>query len=195
MSLTLLTGPVRSGKSDLAQRLADAAGLPVVVAVAGAASDPEMELRIDRHRAARPEGWTTLELTPAMLSVPAGPAAWLAAVPTDHLLLVDCLGTLFTALLVAHGELPDVIPPDEQERFEAACDAVVDAIAARAGDTIVVSNEVGWGVVPAYASARLFRDAVGRASRRLAEIADRALLVVAGRAIDLNASPSIEELT
>jgi adenosylcobinamide kinase/adenosylcobinamide-phosphate guanylyltransferase len=193
MSLTLLTGPVRSGKSDLGQRMAAASGLPVTVAVAGAATDPEMELRIGRHRRTRPEGWRTLELTPATLDHADGPAAWLADVPDEHALLVDCLGTLLSALLSLRGEFPDVVEPEEQRSFETACAAVTGALIARPGRTIVVSNEVGWGVVPAYASARLFRDAMGRANRDLATAADRAVLVVAGRAIDLTAFPSIEE--
>ena len=193
MNLTLLTGPVRSGKSELGQRLAARTGLPVTVAVAGAASDPEMELRIARHRRVRPEGWSTLELTPALLDHPDGPAAWMRSVPPGDVLLVDCLGTLLAALLAVHGEFADAVVPEEQRCYEATSAAVVEALVARVGQTIVVSNEVGWGVVPAYPSARLFRDALGRANRDLAAIADRALLVVAGRALDLKAFPSIEE--
>ena len=166
MSLTLLTGPVRSGKSDLALRLAGAPGLPVTVAVAGPSDDPEMRLRIERHQAQRPAHWRTLELTPDDLAGVDGSAAWLARVPEDDVLLLDCLGTLVSALM-----------------------------AARDGETIVVSNEVGWSVVPAYASGRAFRDAVGRANRDLARAADRSWLVVAGRAIDLKSFPSVEEIS
>jgi adenosylcobinamide kinase/adenosylcobinamide-phosphate guanylyltransferase len=195
MSLTLLTGPVRSGKSELGQRLAAATGLPVMVAVAGTANDAEMVLRIERHRRARPEGWTTLELTPEALDAPDGPAAWLTTVPDGHALLVDCLGTLLAAAAASHDLTGEIVSPEGQLRFETACREITTALVARGGETIVVSNEVGWGVVPAYPSARLFRDALARANRDLTASADRALLVVAGRVIDLKFFPSIEETT
>ena len=196
MSLTLVTGPVRSGKSDLGQRLAAAGGRPVTIAVAGAAVDAEMEARIARHRALRPSAWVTLELTPAVLTAPAGPATWLASIPEEHALVVDCLGTLLSALLVLQGELgDDVAAPDVQAAYESDCAAVTHAIAERPGETIVVSNEVGWGVVPGHPAGRLFRDALGRANRTLTGAADRALLVVTGRVVDLKSFPSVEEYT
>lgn len=197
MSLTLLTGPARSGKSDLAVRLAIAAGAPVVVAAAGRASDPEMARRIERHRAQRPEAWTTLELTPAMLAVE-GPAAWLAEVPAGAALVVDCLGTLVGALLesLLPAEMADeaLAEPGLEDRLEAAVALVLEALADRGPETIVVSNETGWGVVPSHASARVHRDVLGRATRTLADRADRAWLVVAGRGIDLTARPRVEEI-
>ncbi len=76
MSLIVITGPVRSGKSTLAQRLAEANGVAYTAAVAGKADDPEMARRIERHRADRGPGWETLELTMEVLGDPDGPAAW-----------------------------------------------------------------------------------------------------------------------
>jgi adenosylcobinamide kinase / adenosylcobinamide-phosphate guanylyltransferase len=194
VSLTLLTGPVRSGKSDLGQRLAAATGRAVTVAVAGTADDAEMRMRIERHRADRPAGWTTLELTAAVLAGDDGPAGWVAAVPEDHVLLVDCLGTLVAALMAASGPFEEIVAPQRQADLETAVRTVTEALVRRAGETIVVSNEAGWGVVPEYAAGRLFRDLLGRGNRELASAADRAYLVVAGRAIDLSSMPSVEEL-
>jgi adenosylcobinamide kinase/adenosylcobinamide-phosphate guanylyltransferase len=195
MSLFLLTGPVRSGKSALAQRLAEANATSFVAAVAGRADDPEMARRIERHQRDRGEGWTTLELTPERLAGPGGPTAWLAEVPADRVLVVDCLGTLVTALMegfggAGHGELTD---PEAERRVHAAADSVVEALLARPGLAVVVSNETGWGVVPAHPAGRLFRDVMGRANRALATRADAALLVVAGRVISLTDYPTIEE--
>jgi adenosylcobinamide kinase/adenosylcobinamide-phosphate guanylyltransferase len=195
MSLFLLTGPVRSGKSALAQRLAEANATEFVAAVAGRPDDPEMERRIQRHKADRGDGWATLELTPERLAGPAGPTTWMADVPRDHVLVVDCLGTLVTALMdglggVGSGELAD---PKAESRVQEAVDAVVEALLARPGLAIVVSNEVGWGVVPASPVGRLFRDVMGRANRALATRADIALLVVSGRVISLTDLPSVEE--
>jgi adenosylcobinamide kinase / adenosylcobinamide-phosphate guanylyltransferase len=195
MSLFLLTGPVRSGKSVLAQRLAEANATEFVVAVAGRPDDAEMARRIERHKADRGEGWKTLELTPGLLAGPDGPAAWLVDVPRDHVLVLDCLGTLVSSLMdglgdAGHGELAD---PEAERRVQEAVDAVVEALLARPGLAIVVSNEVGWGVVPAHPAGRLFRDVMGRANRALAARADIALLVVAGRVISLTDHPTVEE--
>jgi adenosylcobinamide kinase/adenosylcobinamide-phosphate guanylyltransferase len=195
MSLFLLTGPVRSGKSALAQRLAEANATRFVVAVAGRPDDPEMARRIERHRTDRGEGWTTLELTPERLAAAEEPTAWLAEVPQDHVLVVDCLGTLVTTLMDGLGGAGpgDTADPEAERRLKDAVDAVVQALVARPGLAIVVSNEVGWGVVPTHPSGRLFRDVMGRANRALATHADAALLVVAGRAISLTDHPTIEE--
>lgn len=196
MTLSLITGPARSGKSTLGTRLAEGGGAPVTVAVAGRADDAEMALRIERHREQRPTGWTTLELTPAMLA--ADPAGWLATVPAGHTLLVDCLGTLLGAVLEATftGSFDDgaLAKPALQRRFEAVATLVTEGLAERPGDTIVVSNETAWGVVPAHAAGRLHRDVLGRATRTLADRADRAWLVVAGRTMDLSHLPRVEEI-
>jgi adenosylcobinamide kinase/adenosylcobinamide-phosphate guanylyltransferase len=197
VTLCLITGPARSGKSTLGVRLALATGRAVTVAVAGRAEDAEMAARIERHRAERPEGWTTLELTPAMLA--GDPTAWLAAVPAADTLLVDCLGTLLGAVMEAAfaGDFGEdaLADPAAQERFEDACAVVTAALAGRGGDLIVVSNETAWGVIPAHGSGRLHRDELGRATRTLTDAADRAWLVVAGRAIDLADLPRTEEIS
>jgi adenosylcobinamide kinase/adenosylcobinamide-phosphate guanylyltransferase len=175
--MVFLTGPVRSGKSAAAERMAADLGSPVVVAVAGWDGDEEMARRIGAHRAARPASWTTLPATPD--------PDWLARVPDGSTLLLDCLGTLVSnACHEAVGEA-EVAPVGAEEKVAARIDAFVDALVARAGDSVIVSNETGWGVVPAWPGARLFRDVLGRANRRLTDVADASYLIVCGRFLDL----------
>lgn len=193
MALVVITGGARSGKSAVASALAEGRGGDVCVMVFGDADgDPEMAERIARHKAGRPEHWTTLE--------PVGAALPLDEVPEGSLLVVDCLGTLVSRMMAeewredaygaAYGEA-ETAPAEYASAVEAAVDAAVSALAGRAGDTIVVTNEVGDGVVPAFALGRLFRDALGRANRRLVGAADAAWLVVAGRCIDLAEAASL----
>jgi len=188
MALVLVTGGARSGKSAVAQRLAqqrEASGRKVIVAVFGDGSeDEEMGARIDRHREERPSAFRVLEARDA--------STWRDEVPDDAVLLIECLGTLAgravdDMLRVASGS------PSASE-LEAGLDAVltetVSWLAQRSGDSIVVSNETGWGVVPVHASGRAFRDALGRANTLLTRIADAAYLVVNGRVVDLGALPA-----
>jgi adenosylcobinamide kinase/adenosylcobinamide-phosphate guanylyltransferase len=193
MPLVVFTGGARSGKSTAAAALArrrQLTGASVVVAVFGRESDDEMAARIVRHRSDRPEGFETLVVEDS--------AAWFDRVADDLLLVVDCLGTLVgTVMEVAWEEnagtrmvnSTDVVPPAVEDAVAARVSSVVDRLVARSGDTIVVTNEVGDGVVPPYASGRLFRDVLGAANRRLVESADAAYLCVAGRLIDLGALP------
>jgi len=198
MTLVVITGGARSGKSRAAEQLAASralAGMPVTVAVFGSESDAEMTDRIGHHRAHRPEGFATL---PAEDSL-----SWLAAVPADALLVVDCLGTCVGRAMLevwdacaatdtaADGDMTDAaeLPAGFEAAFVAKLSAIVSAIAERPGDTIVVTNEVGDGVVPAFATGRIFRDELGRANRALIDIADAAYFAVGGRLIDLTVAP------
>lgn len=185
MGLTVVTGAVRSGKSAAASSLAARTGLPVTVAVAGVADgDPEMASRIDAHRRVRPKAWRVLEVPGAP------PQDWLSLVGPEECLLVDCFGTML-ASLAWRGPSGAEREPDTARVVEIAC-ALADALIARPGETIVVTNEVGWGVVPAYPSGRAFADAMGVANRRLADAAQRAYLVVCGRLVDLTGLPGVE---
>ena len=182
MSLVLLTGPVRSGKSAAAETLAARPGGPVVVAVAGWAGDGEMERRIEAHRAGRPADWTTIHAGPGV--------GWLAAVPDGAVLLLDCLGTLLAN--ICHAEVGDaeVASEGSEAAVSAGVDALVTKLLAREGDSVIVSNETGWGIVPVWPGSRLFRDELGRANRRLIDGADAAYLVIDGRFLDLRALPT-----
>lgn len=187
MALVVITGGARSGKSAVAAALAAEHAGPVVVAVAGRPeNDPEMAHRIERHRADRPATWTTLEV--AGEHVP----TWLATVPNDACLVVDCLGTLVAERVFGSEEHDpgQWVPEALEQRAEEVTAAIVEGALRRSGDTVVVTNEVGSGVVPASASGRLFRDVIGRANARLVAAADAAYLVVCGRCIDLRSLPS-----
>lgn len=185
--LVVITGGARSGKSSVAESLAADSGLPVTVAVFGESTDAEMERRIALHRRRRPASFTTLEA--------AGPLEWFDRV-SDDLLVVECLGTLVSMVMAesfaAHPPAPDTeaLSSGLECAVEERADEVVARIIARTGDTIVVTNEVGDSVVPAYPAGRLFRDVLGRANRRLVAAADRAYLVLAGRCIDLAGQPA-----
>jgi len=183
MSLVVLTGAARSGKSRMAEDLAIARDRAVVVAVAGWGGDEEMDRRIEAHRLSRPDSWSAV-------SVGADPA-WLEQVPGDAVLLLDCLGTLISNVCFEEVGQATLATADAEERVAERVDALLVALLARSGDSIIVTNEVGWGVVPEWASARLFRDELGRANRRLSDEADSVYLIVAGRCLDLATLPKV----
>jgi adenosyl cobinamide kinase/adenosyl cobinamide phosphate guanylyltransferase len=168
--LVFLLGGARSGKSALAVRTAAAWPGPVVfVATAGPGDDGEMRARVEAHRAERPDGWTTVE-------EPLDLAGALAAAPQEACVVVDCL-TLWVA-----NALEAASPDDDVER---AAEEVARLAAARDSPTVVVSNEVGLGIVPPTPLGRRFRDVLGRVNAIVAASADRASLVVAGRELEL----------
>ena len=166
MTLVLLLGGARSGKSQLAVRLASERGGAVVFLATGEAGDAEMAERIARHRAERPREWQTVE-------EPLRVGEALAAAPADATVVLDCL-SLWVANLLGTRSAAEI----EQEAHEAA------AVAA-ARPTIAVSNEVGLGVVPATASGRAYRDVLGRVNAVWADAAAEAYFVVAGRVLPL----------
>lgn len=177
--LAVLTGPVRSGKSSQGLALALASGRPVVLAAGGMPDDEEMARRIARHREGRSGDITVIET--------AGDADWYHRVPGDACLLLDCLGTVLGSALAglvrAGAEVADAAA---EARAEAVADGLVTWLVTRDAPTVVVTNEVGWGVVPATPLGRLFRDVMGRANRTLVDSADAAWLVVSGRCLPLD---------
>ncbi|MFU8890693.1 MAG: bifunctional adenosylcobinamide kinase/adenosylcobinamide-phosphate guanylyltransferase [Anaerosomatales bacterium] len=183
MALVVITGAARSGKSAAAQRVAQArsrVGARVVVAVFGQAEgDPEFAERIERHRNGRPEGFRTLEASDLR--------TWRESVNDDDLLVVECLGTL--AGLVMREAGTDADEAHLESSLDSALADFVSWVVHRRGDTIVVTNETGWGVVPAFASGRVFRDALGRANATLVTVADASYLAMGGRLLDLAALP------
>ena len=185
MSMVFLTGAVRSGKSAAAERMAAGRDKPVVVAVAGWEGDEEMERRVASHQALRPASWVTVQATVD--------PAWIDAVPADAVLLLDCLGTLVSNACYEEIGDAEMATVDAEAVVAARIDALVAALVARDGDCVIVSNETGWGLVPAWPAARVFRDVLGRANRVLTAAADAAYLVIDGRFLDLRALPESAE--
>jgi len=181
---TLVLGGIRSGKSGWAERLAAADGRPVryLATAPDRPDDPDWAGRIRAHRDRRPDGWDTLE---AGASPAALPAALRSAGP-DTVLLVDDIGNWLVGAFDAAGAW-DL--PDPWGALEADVDALVTAVGACRARAVLVSPEVGWTVVPATRSGRVFVDAQGTLNQRLAEICEHAVLVVAGRALRLSGGP------
>ena len=159
--ITLVLGGARSGKSAVAEALAARLPPPVTFVATGVASDDDMAARIAVHRRRRPAAWSTVEAGGEL-------AVAVEALP-DGTVLIDTLGTW----VAAHADLqPDV-------------DALLAALAARRGDTVVVSDEVGLGVHPSTEVGRRFRDVLGTVNAAVADAAGEVLLVVAGRVLPL----------
>lgn len=174
--LILILGGARSGKSAYAERLAQERGGPVLFVATAAAGDEEMAGRIAVHRAARPAAWRTLE---AQQDVAAAVAA---SGVGDATIVLDCLTLLVSNLLLAHEAEGE---EGVGRRVDAEIDALLALIDAEAVTWIVVSNEVGMGLVPPYPLGRQYRDLLGRVNARVAARAERAYLLVAGLPLDL----------
>ncbi len=172
----LVTGGVRSGKSTHAESLIG--GAPATYVATGAAPDrerdPDWTARIDAHRARRPESWATAE-TQDLVRV---------LTEAGDPLLIDCLGTWLTAIVDA-AEAWDHDAGDVHDLVLTRTDEVVEALVACRQDVVVVTNEVGLGVVPEHRSGRLFRDLLGTVNQRVAAACDEVHLVVAGRVLRL----------
>jgi adenosylcobinamide kinase/adenosylcobinamide-phosphate guanylyltransferase len=173
--LTLVLGGARSGKSSYAERLAAAGGVRVLYAATAEAWDDEMRARIEAHRAQRPADWDTIE---APRHTGSAVAAALNDDAAPGVVLVDCLTLLANNVIIA---LPEGASETEATAaLMAEVDELLEAWKSASADWIVVSNEVGLGIVPAYPLGRLYRDALGRANQRIAAVADTVILMVAG---------------
>jgi adenosylcobinamide kinase/adenosylcobinamide-phosphate guanylyltransferase len=178
VALTLVLGPRRSGKSRIAQELARVGGGSVVVLAPLTVTDDEMAARVAAHRAARPAAWTTVEDRDVI-------GALRDAVP-EATVLLDSLGTWVSETLWRAGALEEGADATAvSARVRDAATALADVARARSGPTIVVAEEAGWGPVPPSGATRLWLDVLGDATQALSAAADRALLVVAGRAVEL----------
>ncbi|MVN87116.1 bifunctional adenosylcobinamide kinase/adenosylcobinamide-phosphate guanylyltransferase [Deinococcus sp. HMF7620] len=166
--LLFVTGGARSGKSRFAEGLAAGSGLPVTYLATAQALDSEMADRIARHRADRPAGWLTVEepvhLTAALHSV------------QTPVVLLDCLSLWVSNLLLADWT---------EDHLASATADLLDAALSRPGLSIVVTNEVGLGIVPDNALARRYRDVLGRANQACAASSHEAWLLVSGLPLKL----------
>ncbi|MBW8827809.1 MAG: bifunctional adenosylcobinamide kinase/adenosylcobinamide-phosphate guanylyltransferase [Acidobacteria bacterium] len=156
--ITLVLGGARSGKSAVAEERAGSGD--VVYVATGVATDADMAARIALHQARRPPTWRTIETIDLVAAV---------REHGDGTVLIDSLGTWVASTQDFHVDGADLC----------------SALAAAAGDIVIVSEEVGMGVHPESAVGRQFRDAIGSLNRSVADIADEVVLVVAGRQLRL----------
>jgi adenosylcobinamide kinase / adenosylcobinamide-phosphate guanylyltransferase len=163
-TVTLIVGGARSGKSRYAQKLAE--GFERVAFIATArASDSGMRRKIARHRLERPASWQTVEV-PLRLE-----SAIQSRSTTADVLIIDCLTLYLDNLMRAKRREESIL-----EHFSQVCQAIRRA----KSSIVVVSNEVGCGIVPAFRSGRIYRDLLGQLNQQIAQIADRVVLMVAG---------------
>ena len=159
--ITLVTGGARSGKSRYGESLIAALPPPWIYIATAEAGDAEMAARIAEHQKRRPIGWTIIE-------APHELAAVFSRIDAAAPVLVDCLTFWLSNCLLADADL------------EKEAEQLAGMLARHAGPVVLVTNEVGSGIVPDNALARRFRDAQGRLNQRMAALADRVVLVVAG---------------
>lgn len=168
----LVTGPARSGKSEWAETLAMYSGKSVIY-MATAQVDPtdsEWLFRIEQHRCRRPQDWVTLEVPHQLVGT-------IETAPLSSCLLVDSLGTWVANLL----EQDDTSWQGTVQNLLLSLEQVADR------DVILVAEETGWGVVPAYPTGRAFRDRLGNLVRRLGAVCDPVYLVTGGHVLNLSA--------
>ena len=164
----LILGGARSGKSVLAEQRARASGLEVSTIATAEAGDAEMAARIAMHRARRPDRWRLVEEPVALAAVLRQEAA------AKRCVIVDCL-TLWLSNLLGADSAPVESPLFVRERA-----ALLDALPGLPGHIILISNEVGLGIVPLGSLSRRFCDEAGRLHQDLARVCDRVILTVAG---------------
>ncbi|NTU88814.1 MAG: hypothetical protein HGA54_02755 [Actinobacteria bacterium] len=191
MALIVITGGARCGKSFSAEELAkvrSSQGYSVSVAVFGNPDGDDVEFaeRIRHHKETRPDEFETLEAFEN--------EDWLSQVDDDKLLVIDCLGTALSSIIAHVGDgfsLSDSIRNPSIDPCEVKFWSMIERIVARKGDTIVVTNEVGNGLVPEFESGRVFRDLLGRGNRYLVNAADAAYFCVCGHLIALKELPTV----
>jgi adenosylcobinamide kinase/adenosylcobinamide-phosphate guanylyltransferase len=177
---TLVTGPVRSGKSRHAEHLVALHRDVLYVATGRRADDTDRAwtARVHAHQARRPSTWHTLETTDldGALAAARGPV------------IIDCLGTWLTAQVDLVGwEDLDHATDHLRERV----DSLIEFLCRASHPVVVVTNEVGWSLVPLTPSGRFFQDELGRLNAAVSEVAAAVHLVVAGRVLDLTEAPVV----
>ena len=182
-SISLITGGGRSGKSSFAEKLAAEASAKrqtgVLYVATGLAIDEEMTDRIARHRAARPKDWITWERYRGFADIERELKNGGFGV-----ILLDCIAGLLMGILFEESPNADDCTIEQFERVEALSIAEIDEICSYAkrqdNDLILVTNEIGMGVIPETRYSRLYRDALGRINIHSAKVADKVVLMVAG---------------
>jgi adenosylcobinamide kinase/adenosylcobinamide-phosphate guanylyltransferase len=184
-NLILVTGPSRSGKSEWAEHLAEAIAQQKALSVAYVATsqedanDSEWQARLEKHRDRRPNHWQTL-------AVPTDLSLAIIQNPVTNCLLIDSLGTWVANLL-----------SQDENQWQLTQQELLENLQNNSQNIILVAEETGWGVVPAYPIGRQFRDRLGNLTREIGAIADKVYLVTGGYVLDLtllgNPLPSTPE--
>ena len=177
-SLTLVTGGARSGKSSFAEEFIAKRGQNIGYIATARAFDAEMEDRIAKHRLQRPSSWQTFE-------APTDPAQTLVEQGNQFdALLLDCMTVMITNRILGHEIDWDRPAVSQLNAIEAdileQISRLIEAAQASQADLVVVTNEVGYGIVPSVPLSRFFRDCAGRVNQRMAAAAAEVYLVVAG---------------
>jgi adenosylcobinamide kinase/adenosylcobinamide-phosphate guanylyltransferase len=168
----LVTGGARSGKSKLAFELAAKAGGQVLFVATAEAGDDEMKRRIEAHRKARPKDWKTLEVTTHIGSQIAQNTGGAKTV------IIDCITLLINNIFEEHGaKASDVLL---EKAVTAEINELLECIKKVKADFIIVTNEVGLGIIPGDSVSRLYRDLLGKANQMLGEKVDEVYMMIAG---------------
>jgi len=179
--LTVILGGARSGKSIFAEKLAESRAQKVLYIATAGADDPEMELRIHRHQEQRPDYWVTLEQQNDIVG------GYRTLSYSADLVLLDCVTVLTSnVILDAAGSLEN---PDElaaELALKEEIENLLDLIKVDSADWILVSNEVGSGLVPPYPVGRIYRDLLGWANKQLAAASEECYFTLSGKVMDLN---------
>lgn len=170
--ITLILGGARSGKSTHALKLAQQTGKPVTFIATAQAFDQEMSARIKKHQAERPANWETLEL-------PYNIAAQTAQI-TSECVILDCFTLLVSNLLLQCTENDSVDESAFMRCAQNEIETLLSAIQRSDAHWVLVSNEVGLGLVPPYLLGRVYRDGLGWVNQRLAQQAQTVIMMVAG---------------
>ena len=180
----LIIGGARSGKSRFAQELALKLGEPVLFVATAAAGDEEMRQRIEKHQQARPNTWSTLEVTTHVGS------QILQKIGEARVVIVDCITLLVNNILSQHSDQTgkQIDAPLIEKKLIAEINELVECINHTNASFIIVTNEVGLGLVPANRESRLYRDLLGRANQILAQCAGEVYLMVAGLPVPIKPS-------
>ncbi len=168
--VTLVLGGARSGKSVFAEQRVETSGKDKIYIATAQAWDDEMKDRIDVHKSRRGADWVTVDAALDLRD------ALMANVRDTAIVLVDCLTLWLNNLIMAERDLDESV------------DVLASCLAQPAGSVVLVSNEVGFGIVPENALARRFRDAQGRLNQKIAAVADEVILVAAGLPLTLKPS-------
>lgn len=172
--LIFVTGAARSGKSFFAEKMAEELDGKVTYIATCVPGDDEMLDRVARHQARRPVHWHTVEEA-------FDPARVIQEFDrSGHIFLLDCLTLLVSNLILQTDS------PSEEQVLETISELAKVSYES-AADVIIVSNEVGWGIVPDDPLSRLYRDIIGRANQTIAQYADEAYITIAGIPVELKA--------